>query len=246
MTGIREVMGHPHSDSEARNYTLADTHAQAKVRLLMAQNAQTPNDEEARKELLATIAAGRDLGPEMDQTLADRYIEQQQKAKAQSRTVAPAPQYAPVGQPGQPQQVGPFSGGPGIFLPLGGVVVAGIIIAAVVTQRWELLGLLWIACIMLGPAFAFRRRAYRNGQRYYRRYGRYGRYEDGYGMGGPMQPPIMGGPGMPQQYDLPPFYQPQPQAPYTPAPQPAPAPSAPTQNAPAQPLPPTPPVNPAG
>lgn len=31
--------------------------------------------EEARKELLATLHASRELGPEMDETLADRYIE---------------------------------------------------------------------------------------------------------------------------------------------------------------------------
>lgn len=219
----------------------------------MAQNAQTPDDEEARKELLATIAAGRDLGPEMDQTLADRYIEQQQKAKvkAQGRVPAPAPQYAPVGQPGQPQLMRQFGGPPVFLAPLGGMIIVGIIIAAAVTQDWALLGLLWVAFIMLGPAFAFRRRAYRNGSRYYRRFGR---YEDGYGMGGPMQPPMMGGPSMPPQYDLPPAYmpQPQPQAPYARAPQPAPesgmlaSPPAPTQNAPAQPLPPMPPVNPAG
>jgi len=34
-----------------------------------------PIDDEARKELLATIAASRDLGPEMDHTLAERYLE---------------------------------------------------------------------------------------------------------------------------------------------------------------------------
>ena len=34
-----------------------------------------PIDDEARKELLATIAASRDLGPEMDHALAERYLE---------------------------------------------------------------------------------------------------------------------------------------------------------------------------
>jgi hypothetical protein len=206
----------------------------------MAQNAQTPQDEDARKELLATIAAGRDLGPEMDQTLADRYIEQQQKSKAQSRNVAPTPQYAAVGPAGQPPQA-PARGGPFMLAPIGGIVFVGIIAAALITGHWEVLGLLWLAVFLFGGAFAGRRRMYRGSRRYYRRFGP---YDDGFGPGGPMQPPMMGGPGAPQQYDLPPAYQ-QSQAPYAPAPQPTPAPPAP-QNAPAQPLPPTPPVNPAG
>lgn len=34
------------------------------------------NEQEARTELLATLAAGRELGPDMDQTLASRFMEQ--------------------------------------------------------------------------------------------------------------------------------------------------------------------------
>lgn len=34
------------------------------------------NEEEARTELLATLAAARELGPNMDETLASRYVEQ--------------------------------------------------------------------------------------------------------------------------------------------------------------------------
>ncbi len=47
-----------------------------------------PIDDEARKELLATLAASRDLGPEMDHTLAERYLErltQRQARYAQYR-----------------------------------------------------------------------------------------------------------------------------------------------------------------
>ncbi len=194
----------------------------------MAQNAQTPDEEEARKELLATIAASRDLGPEMDQTLADRYIEQRQKAtKTQSRSVAPAPMYPPVGQAGQPPQVGQFNHGPRIFLRAGGLVMVGIIVAAIVTQKWEILGFLWLAIFMCGPAFGVMRRGSRQQRRYYRRYGR---WDEGYGVGAPMQqPPMVGAPPS----DLPPAYQPQP----TPTTAPARA---------TQPLPPTPPINPAG
>ena len=41
----------------------------------MTSPTQRTNAEEARKELLATINASRELGPEMDDTLADRFME---------------------------------------------------------------------------------------------------------------------------------------------------------------------------
>lgn len=42
----------------------------------MSSPAQRNNTEEARKELLATMQASRELGPEMDDTLSDRFMEQ--------------------------------------------------------------------------------------------------------------------------------------------------------------------------
>lgn len=42
----------------------------------MTSPTQRTNAEEARKELLATIHASRELGPEMDDTLTDRFMEQ--------------------------------------------------------------------------------------------------------------------------------------------------------------------------
>lgn len=41
----------------------------------MSSPAQRNNSEEARKELLATMQASRELGPEMDDTLSDRFME---------------------------------------------------------------------------------------------------------------------------------------------------------------------------
>jgi hypothetical protein len=41
----------------------------------MSSPAQRNNTEEARKELLATMQASRELGPEMDDTLSDRFME---------------------------------------------------------------------------------------------------------------------------------------------------------------------------
>ncbi|HEU5344954.1 MAG TPA: hypothetical protein VFX31_13455 [Ktedonobacterales bacterium] len=42
----------------------------------MTSPTQRTNAEEARKELLATIHASRELGPEMDDALTDRFMEQ--------------------------------------------------------------------------------------------------------------------------------------------------------------------------
>jgi len=43
-----------------------------------------PGDDEARKELLATLAASRDLGPDMDHTLAARYLERLNQRQTRS------------------------------------------------------------------------------------------------------------------------------------------------------------------
>jgi hypothetical protein len=42
----------------------------------MTRTTQRTDPEEARKELLATLQASRELGPEMDDALTDRFIEQ--------------------------------------------------------------------------------------------------------------------------------------------------------------------------
>lgn len=47
----------------------------------MTPSMQRPDAEEARKELLATIHAGRELGPEMDDALTDRFMEQLTKLR---------------------------------------------------------------------------------------------------------------------------------------------------------------------
>ena len=51
---------------------------------LPAQSSQNPQD--AHEDLLATIAASRELGPEMDKALAERYLEKHSKP-----AVAPQP-----------------------------------------------------------------------------------------------------------------------------------------------------------
>ncbi len=48
--------------------------------LVPAQNSQSSQD--AHEDLLAALAASRELGPEMDQTLAERYLEKHGKQSA--------------------------------------------------------------------------------------------------------------------------------------------------------------------
>lgn len=51
---------------------------------MMQRNTPTDNAEEAKRELLATLGAARELDPIMDESLADRYIEQLRAARPNS------------------------------------------------------------------------------------------------------------------------------------------------------------------
>lgn len=86
----------------------------------------TPIDDEARKELMATIAASRDLGPEMDDTLAERYLErlsqrQARDAQRQSRRAR---------LPADLRRFWPLALIPVMLLALGALMVAGILVFA--------------------------------------------------------------------------------------------------------------------
>jgi len=67
--------------------------------LVPAQNSQSSQD--AHEDLLAALAASRELGPEMDQTLAERFLEKHGKrsaaasrgAQGQSSVVAQRPNF---------------------------------------------------------------------------------------------------------------------------------------------------------
>ncbi|MEO7000756.1 MAG: hypothetical protein ABI068_03050 [Ktedonobacterales bacterium] len=130
-------------------------------------------EEEARKELMATLAASRELGPEMDHTLVDRYIEEHVKAGAgkASRAVAQQP---------QPQTLAVRD--PNRFTPMMAVVpmiiLGAIVVAAIVTGHiWLIFALFW-----LGPMLGFGMWGRRNGNRRYRR-GHWNYYNDGVNRG---------------------------------------------------------------
>ncbi len=61
-------------------------------------NMPAPDPEDEHKDLMAMIAAGRDLGPEMDKALADSYMERHKNEQKHAE-----PQAQPV-VPQQPQQ----------------------------------------------------------------------------------------------------------------------------------------------
>lgn len=60
----------------------------------MPKTTPQPDPEDAHKDLLATLAASRELGPEMDRALAESYMQ-----KHQAATPAPAPQNQQVTLP---------------------------------------------------------------------------------------------------------------------------------------------------
>ena len=129
-------------------------------------------EEEARKELLATLAASRELGPEMDHTLVDRYIDEHVKAGAGKASRAVAPQ--------QPSQA-PAPRDPNGFTPMMAVVpvivLGAIVVAAIVSGHWWLIfALFWLA-----PMMGFGMWGRRNGRG--RRRGHWNYYDDGVNRG---------------------------------------------------------------
>lgn len=132
-------------------------------------------EEEARKELLATLAASRELGPEMDHTLVDRYIDEHVKAGAGKTSRAVAAQQ-------QPQTPAPRASND--FTPMMAVVpvivLGAIVIAAIVSGHWWLIFVLWWLGPMLGFGMWGRRNGYRGRGR---RRGHWNYYDDGVNRG---------------------------------------------------------------
>ncbi len=183
----------------------------------------------------------------MDETLANRYLEERQKANARVRKAQT--NQAPATPTQGPQGMDTFGRRAAIFAPISCVVIATIIIAAIFTHTWALFGLLWIGLFMFGPAFfgGRRWRQDRWNRRYYRRYGPYGSYGPG-DYDGSLPPgaptPTIGYPQSQGYQQLPESSkQPTPQVKLTtPAPVAAPPPAT-TAPAPHAPMP---PINPAG
>jgi hypothetical protein len=64
----------------------------------MANSSGAPDPEQQKNELVAAIKAARELGPDMDQSVAASYLAKQQAAAEAAR---PQPQQAVVPTPGQ-------------------------------------------------------------------------------------------------------------------------------------------------
>jgi hypothetical protein len=96
-------------------------------RVTMSQRMPTPNPEDERADLLATLAAARELGPEMDPSLVDSYM----RRRGAERTRQ--------GAPGQPGQSGwPALGGyPRIWLFIGlGLLGAAVVAGTIASFYW--------------------------------------------------------------------------------------------------------------
>jgi hypothetical protein len=130
-----------------------------------------PDPEDLRKDLLAALAAGRELGPEMDTAIVDAHLRRHYGEEAM-RSVQPAtPPPTPARVQRDPMAVG-------MYLQAGmtTVVIVAVVAAVVIWQAFPLLFFLW-------PLLAFgafgRRRGWGHGRyRYDRRWDRRGWYDE--------------------------------------------------------------------
>src|SRR5262249_106239 len=112
--------------------------------------AGTPQDtpEEAHKDLMALIKAGRDLDPDMDQALAESFLEKHTLANQGAQHASAQQAVVPPSDPQRPQVSGRFAPAFGI------VVIAAVIVAMVATPSWWAI---WLVFPLMG-AFGGRRR----------------------------------------------------------------------------------------
>lgn len=185
----------------------------------MANTPQTtPDPEEQRADLMATLAAARELGPDMDKAIADSYLERkrsEQAAQPKQQQVAPVQAASVPGQPTHPLAY---------LMPFIGLAIFLVALVASGGRAWPLF---WLIFVFGGWGWWGGRngyRAQRHAQRDAYRQARWqARYNYRYG-----PPPTV---PAPQE-------QPQPPQVSTPAPTPAPAQQPPVPQA--APLPPTP------
>jgi hypothetical protein len=134
----------------------------------MARNDQvTPDREDMRKDLLAAMAAARELGPEMDSSLADAHLRRHFGEQAQ-RAVQPRPRtdLAPVITAN-------------VLAPLMMVLCVAAFVSLLVFSHGAVWWLFWPLMIF---GFGWRRSGpwgHHYGRRYDRRWDRYGRRYDG-------------------------------------------------------------------
>ncbi len=100
----------------------------------MAGNTpQQPDPQEVHDDLMATLAASRELGPEMDKSLAESYIQRHPELAAKKQTVTPE-------QPRTPLDLNRSVAG---LLPMLGIVAFIIILIATKGSGWWLFWLPW-------------------------------------------------------------------------------------------------------
>lgn len=127
----------------------------------MSNQPLTPNAVDAHDDLLAILAAGRELGPEMDQALVESYL-RKHPAPAAARQTTAATQPAA----GRVWPMYPFVGSIGFLL----AVVA--FVAVLVASGGHAIWLIWLP-IVLGSWWWRRWPGYGRG-----RWGYYGSYPD--------------------------------------------------------------------
>lgn len=103
----------------------------------MATTPQNSNPEDAHADLLATIAASRELGPEMDASLAQRYLERHPETANNGQSLAT--------RTDSPMDVNRFMAG--FMLPALGIVAYIVIL---VLSQGHLWWLFWLPMAMGG------------------------------------------------------------------------------------------------
>ncbi|HEY7984820.1 MAG TPA: hypothetical protein VID73_11670 [Ktedonobacterales bacterium] len=133
----------------------------------MARNDQvTPDREDMRKDLLAALAAARELGPEMDSSLADAHLRRHYGEQPQ-RAVQPRPR----------ADVTPY------FMNMLAPLMMALCVAALVGVLFLSHGFgFWFIWPLLFFGFGWRRGPWgrHHSRQYDRRWDRYGRRDDGH------------------------------------------------------------------
>ncbi|MGO8948287.1 MAG: hypothetical protein ACLQUY_11625 [Ktedonobacterales bacterium] len=108
-----------------------------------ASSSGSAGADEARDDLMATLAAARELNPDMDKALADQYLarrkEEQQRVAERSPVVADQPERSAAGRRGRPR------------IPLFAMVpLLALILVAALTTHGDFLFFLWIPLMFGG------------------------------------------------------------------------------------------------
>jgi hypothetical protein len=118
---------------------------------MINSSPSTPNSDEAHDDLLATLAAARELDPGMDKALADQYLtrrrEEQKKQEQKAPAVVAQESNTPAGWRGSP-----------LPLLMGMVMLTALIVAAVVFHNGSFWWFFWVPLMFSGM---WRRASYR-------------------------------------------------------------------------------------